>query len=49
MTFVRPSVTACRSVPDIHVTQRFTIRINEDQSTTLLKFEVRGDPACDPI
>ena len=37
------------SAPDIHVMQRFTIRINEDQSTTLLKFEVRGDPSCDPI
>jgi hypothetical protein len=37
------------SAPDIHVMQRFTIRINEDASATLLKFEVRGDPACDPI
>jgi len=35
--------------PDVHVTQRFTIRINEDESATLLKFEVRGDVACDPL
>jgi len=37
------------NAPDVHVMQRFTIRINEDASSTLLKFEVRGDLACDPI
>jgi hypothetical protein len=29
--------------------QRFTVRINEDESFTLLKLEVRGDLECDPI
>jgi hypothetical protein len=35
--------------PQIHVFQRFRIQINADGSATMLDFEVRGDPACDPI